>query len=544
MIQAQNVKLSFGERILFSDVSVKFTPGNCYGVIGANGSGKSTFLKILAGEIEPDTGEVIVTPGERMAVLKQDHFAFNQYSVMHTVIMGHKQLYEVMTAREEIYSKESFSEEDGIAAATLETDYAELGGWEAEAEAAVLLSGLGIPESFHAKLMSEVEDNMKVRVLLAQALFGNPDILLLDEPTNHLDLESISWLEDFLYKFDNTVIVVSHDRHFLNRVCTHIVDIDYAKIRLYVGNYDFWYQASQLARKQLREEKRKREDKIAELKTFIQRFSSNASKARQATSRKKLIDKLTIDDIVPTSRKFPYVNFKPERECGKNILSVRGVTKHFEGETVFTDFSLTVHQGEKIAFVGPNHLAKTTLFNMIAGVERPESGSIQWGVTISYSYFPKEHDHFFTGDMSITDWLRQYSEIKDDTYIRSFLGRMLFSGDESLKSITVLSGGERVRCILAKMMLSGANVLILDEPTSHLDLEAITALNNGLIEFPGVVLFNSHDHQFVDTVANRIVEFTPKGTIDKLMSFDEYLSSQAVQQLRDEMYETHISLTI
>ncbi len=544
MINVLNLKLSFGERVLFRDVNLKFTHGNCYGVIGANGSGKSTFLNILSGELEADTGDIIITPGERLAVLKQDHFAYDKYTVLHTVIMGYRKLYDVMMQREAIYDKESFTEEDGIAAATLEIDFAELGGWEAEAEAATMLSGLGISEHLHNKRLEEIEDNLKVRVLLAQALFGNPDILLLDEPTNHLDLESINWLEDFLYRFDNTVIVVSHDRHFLNRVCTHIVDIDFTKIRLYVGNYDFWYQASQLARKQMRDDKRKREDKIAELKSFIQRFSSNASKARQATSRKKLIEKLTIDDIKPTSRRFPYVSFKPEREPGKNILNIRNLSKTVDGEAVIQDLNLLVNNGDKIAFVGPHHLAKTTLFEMITGHDKPDSGSFDWGVTTSVSYFPKDNSSHFQEDISITDWLRQFSVEKDDTYIRSFLGRMLFSGDEALKSILVLSGGERVRCMLSKMMLSSANVLVLDEPTNHLDLEAITALNNGLIEFPGVILFNSHDHQFVDTVANRIVEFTPHGLIDKMMSLDEYLNSEEIRILRDEMYESHLSLTI
>jgi len=544
VISVSNLKLSFGERVLFKDVNIKFTPGNCYGVIGANGAGKSTFLNILSGKLEPDTGDITVTPGERLAVLKQDHYAYNEYSVLDTVIMGYDSLYKVMQERDTVYSKEEFTEEDGIRAAHLESEFAELGGWEAEAEASALLSGLGIREGLHKKKLSEIEDNLKVRVLLAQALFGNPDILLLDEPTNHLDLESINWLEDFLSKFDNTVIVVSHDRHFLNKICTHIADIDFGKIQLYVGNYDFWYQASQLARKQMRDDKKKREEKIAELKSFIQRFSSNAAKSKQATSRKKLIDKLTIDDIKPTSRRFPYVSFSPERPCGKNILEIRNISKNIEGEEILKDFSLTVHNGNKIAFVGPNHTAKTALFNIITGTEEPDSGSYEWGVTITPAYYPKNNEPFFQHDISITDWLRQFSENKDDTYIRSFLGRMLFSGDEALKSTKVLSGGERVRCMLSKMMLSEANVLIFDEPTNHLDLEAITALNNGLIEFPEVILFTSHDHQFVDTVANRIIEFTPGGVIDKMMSLDEYLSSEDIQQLRDSMYHGHSSLTI
>lgn len=536
MITASNISLSYGTQVLFKEVNIKFTPGNCYGVIGANGAGKSTFLKILSGEIEPDTGEVIITPGERMAVLRQDHFAFNTYTVMETVIMGYERLYKVMQERDAIYAKEDFTEEDGIRAADLEGEFAELGGWEAEAEAGQMLDGLGIPVALHSKLMSDIEDNIKVRVLLAQALFGNPDILLLDEPTNHLDLESIHWLEDFLENFNNTVIVVSHDRHFLNTVCTHIADIDFGRIQMYVGNYDFWYLSSQLASKQMKDEKKRREEKIAELKEFIQRFSSNVAKARQATSRKKLIDKLTIDDIKPSSRRFPYVAFKPAREPGRNILEIKNLTKTIDGEKVLDDFSLMVNNGDKIAFVGPNHYAKTVLFQILAGLMEPDSGNYAWGVTTSLSYFPKDNSFMFTEDLSITDWLRQYSEEKDDTYVRSFLGRMLFSGDEALKSCKVLSGGEKVRCVLAKMMLEQANALIFDEPTSHLDLESISALNNGLIDFNGVLLFNSHDHQFVDTIANRIIEFTPNGIIDRMMKFDEYLSDAGVRVLRDEMY--------
>lgn len=545
MITASNISLAYGTQILFKDVNIKFTPGNCYGIIGANGAGKSTFLKILSGEIEPDTGEVIITPGERMAVLRQDHFAFNAYSVLETVIMGFDQLYKVMKEREEIYAKEDFTEEDGIHAADLESEFAELGGWEAEAEAGQMLDGLGIPVSLHTKLMADVEDNIKVRVLLAQALFGNPDILLLDEPTNHLDLESIHWLEDFLENFNNTVIVVSHDRHFLNSVCTHIADIDFGKIQLYVGNYDFWYLSSQLAAKQMKDEKKRRDEKIAELKEFIQRFSSNVAKARQATSRKKLIDKLTIDDIRPSSRRFPYVAFKPAREPGRNILEVKDLCKTVDGEKVLDNFSLTVNNGDKIAFVGPFHYSKTMFFQIAAGLAEPDCGSCTWGVTTSLSYFPKDNSFMFENDMSITDWLRQYSEEKDDTYVRSFLGRMLFSGDEALKSCTVLSGGEKVRCLLAKMMLEQANVLIFDEPTSHLDLEAISALNNGLMEFSGILLFNSHDHQFVDSIANRIVEFTPNGIIDRMMKFDEYLADATIRELRDQLYAgTHHALAL
>lgn len=536
MITASDISLSYGTQVLFKNVNIKFTPGNCYGIIGANGAGKSTFLKILSGEIEPDTGEIIITPGQRMAVLRQDHFAFNDYSIMDTVIMGFKKLYDVRKERDEIYSKAEFSEEDGIRAAELEGEFAELGGWEAEADAGVLLDGLGIPVPMHDKMMKDVEDNVKVRVLLAQALFGNPDILLLDEPTNHLDLESIHWLEDFLSTFNNTVIVVSHDRHFLNTVCTHIADIDFGKIQLYVGNYDFWYMSSQLIAKQMKDEKKRREEKIAELKEFILRFSSNVAKARQATSRKKLIDKLTIDDIQPSSRRFPYVAFKPNRDCGKNILEIKGLTKTIDGQKVLDKLNLLVNNGDKIAFVGPNHFAKTVLFEIITGNMTPDDGEYLWGVTTSQGYFPKNNDSLFTEDMSITDWLGQFVEDADETYLRSFLGRMLFSGDEALKSCKVLSGGEKVRCVLAKLMLEGANCLIFDEPTSHLDLEAIQSLNNGLIDFSGVVLFNSHDHQFVDSIANRIIEFTPKGVIDRYMKFDDYMADSAIRALRMEMY--------
>ena len=536
MITASDISLSFGTQVLFKNVNIKFTPGNCYGIIGANGAGKSTFLKILSGEIEPDTGEIIITPGQRMAVLRQDHFAFNEYSIIDAVIMGYKKLYDIRKEREEIYAKEEFTEEDGIRAAELEGEFAELGGWEAEADAGVLLDGLGIPVPMHDKLMKDVEDNVKVRVLLAQALFGNPDILLLDEPTNHLDLESIHWLEDFLSTFNNTVIVVSHDRHFLNTVCTHIADIDFGKIQLYVGNYDFWYMSSQLIAKQMKDEKKRREEKIAELKEFILRFSSNVAKARQATSRKKLIDKLTIDDIQPSSRRFPYVAFKPNRECGKNILEIRGLTKVIDGQKVLDNLNLLVNNGDKIAFVGPNHFAKTVLFEIVTGNMQADSGDYLWGVTTSQGYFPKNNDALFQEDMSITDWLGQFIEDADETYLRSFLGRMLFSGDEALKSCKVLSGGEKVRCVLAKLMLEGANCLIFDEPTSHLDLEAIQSLNNGLIDFNGVVLFNSHDHQFVDSIANRIIEFTPKGLIDRYMKFDDYMSDPSIRALRMEMY--------
>lgn len=536
MITAANISLSYGTQILFKEVNIKFTPGNCYGIIGANGAGKSTFLKILSGEIEADTGEVIIGSGQRMAVLRQDHFAFNNYSVLETVIMGYERLYSVMKERDAIYNKEEFTEEDGLRAAELEGDFADLGGWEAESEAAQLLSGLGIADDMHGRKMAEVEDTIKVRVLLAQALFGNPDILLLDEPTNHLDLESVHWLEEFLSAFDNTVIVVSHDRHFLNTVCTHIADIDFSRIQLYVGNYDFWYLSSQLAAKQQRDEKKRREEKISELKEFIQRFSSNVAKAKQATSRKKLIDKLTIDDIRPSSRRFPYVAFKPEREVGRNILEVKGLTKAIEGETILDNYNLTVNAGDKIAFVGPNHWAKTVLFEILSGSMEGDSGSYTWGVTTSLSYFPKDNAHLFEEHISIIDWLRQYSKDNDETYVRSFLGRMLFSGDEALKDCTVLSGGEKVRCVLSRMMLEQANCLIFDEPTSHLDLEAITALNNGLIDFGGIILFNSHDHQFVESIANRIIEFTPGGVIDRSMGFEEYFADPLIRSMRDEYY--------
>ena len=537
MITASNISLSYGTQVLFKDVNIKFTPGNCYGIIGANGAGKSTFLKILSGEIESDTGEIVITPGERMTTLRQDHFAFNEYRVIDTVIMGFKKLYDVSKERDEIYSKEDFTEEDGIRAAELEGEFAELGGWEAEANAAQMLDGLGIPVALHEKKMEEIEDNLKVRVLLAQALFGNPDILLLDEPTNHLDLESIHWLEEYLENFNNTVIVVSHDRHFLNTVCTHICDIDFGKITLYVGNYDFWYMSSQLALKQMKDEKKRREEKIAELKEFIQRFSSNVAKAKQATSRKKLIDKLTIDDIKPSSRRFPYVAFKPNREIGKNALEIKNLSKTIEGEKVIDNLSLTINPGDKVAFVGPNHYAKTVLFQILSGEMEPDEGEFTWGVTTSLSYFPKDNSKMFGEDETIADYLQQFSTEDDDTYVRSFLGRMLFTGDEALKNCKVLSGGERVRVVLAKMMLEGANCLIFDEPTSHLDLESIQALNNGLIDFKGLILFNSHDHQFVDSIANRIIEFTPTGIIDRMTTFEAYLADESVNALRAQAYE-------
>lgn len=537
MITVSDVSLAFGERILFKDVNLKFTPGNCYGIIGANGAGKSTFLKVLSGELEHDKGEITVTPGERIAVLKQDHFAFEAYSVMETVIMGFPKLYEIMKEREALYAKESMSDEDGIRAGELEAEFAELGGWEAEAQASQMLSGLGLDEADQGKMMSDLDESRKVRVLLAQALFGNPDILLLDEPTNGLDLESITWLEDFLIDFPNTVIVVSHDRHFLNTVCTHICDIDYGRITLYSGNYDFWYQMSQMLQRQAREQLKKREEKAKELKEFIQRFASNASKSRQATSRKKVLEKLDLDNIPVTSRKFPYVAFKPNRDIGNNVLRVEKLNYRTPDAVLLQDFSLIVNRGDKIAFVGAEHQSKTAFFEIIAEEQKADSGDYYWGQTVSFSYFPKENSRYFTTDLSITDWLKQYSPDQDDTYVRSFLGRMLFSGDEALKPVNVLSGGEKVRCLLSKMMLSGANVLILDEPTNHLDLEAITALNEGLEAFTGAVLFNSHDHEFINSIANRIIEILPGGKlIDRMMPFDDYLNDESVKALRAEAY--------
>jgi ATPase subunit of ABC transporter with duplicated ATPase domains len=545
MISTNNVTLSYGKRVLFKEVSMKFTPGNCYGLIGANGAGKSTFLKILSGEIQPDKGEISIGNRGRLAVLRQDQFAFDEETVFNTVIMGHEKLYRIMAEREQIYSKGDFSEEDGIRSAELEAEFAEMNGYEAESEAAVLLNGLGIPEELRTKTMKELEAGEKVRVLLAQALFGNPDVLLLDEPTNHLDLKSIAWLEDFLYRFSNTVIVVSHDRHFLNQVCTHIADIDFGRIQVYVGNYDFWYQASQLNLKQKQDENRKVTDKANELKEFIQRFSSNASKAKQATSRKKLLEKLTIEDMPISSRKYPYVVFKPERACGDIILEITGLSKAIDGVPVLNDLTLTVCKGDKIAFVGGNSLAKTTLFQILAGELEPESGSFRWGITITPTYFPKDHGDYFANDMNLIEWLGQFSPpTEGESFARGFLGRMLFSGEEALKKTSVLSGGEKVRCMLSRMMLSGANALILDEPTNHLDLESITALNNGLISFSEVVLFASHDHEFVSTVANRIVEITPAGIIDRVMGFDEYLESGEVARLRDEMCHGHQDLNL
>ena len=539
MITVTDLELSFGERTLFKDVNLKFTPGNCYGIIGANGAGKSTFLKLLSGELRQDKGEIVIGSGKRMAVLAQDHFAFEENRVLDTVIMGWQKLFQVKLEREALYEKADFTEADGIRASELEGEFAELGGWEAEAQAAILLSGLGVPEAHHEKLMKEVDEGVKVRVLLAQALFGNPDILLLDEPTNGLDLESIDWLEDFLIEFPNIVIVVSHDRHFLNAVCTHTCDIDFGKVRMYSGNYDFWFKMNRILVQQQKDLKKRNEDKAKDLKDFIQRFSANAAKSKQATSRKKILEKLELDAIVPSSRRFPYVGFKPDRDVGNNVLKVVKLDKSFEGEKVLSGYDLTVNRGDKIAFVGREHLAKTMLFEIAAGEQAADSGDVYWGQTISFSYFPKDNTRLFDSDLSITDWLKQYANSDDDTYIRSFLGRMLFSGDEALKPVRVLSGGEKVRCVLSKLMLSGANCLILDDPTNHLDLEAITALNDGLIEFPGVLLFTSHDHEFITSIANRMVEICPGGVIDRYMTFDEYIKDKQVAELRDQYYHGH-----
>jgi len=544
MIAATNVSLSFGERVLFKDVNIKFTPGNCYGVIGANGAGKSTFLKILSGEIPPDTGEVSIGAGERMAVLVQDQFKFDEYPVMDVVMMGHKALYEIMVEKDAIYTKEDFSEEDGMRASDLETRFAEMGGWEAEAEAGRLLKGLGLDDTVLPRKMGDLESGEKVRVLLAQALFGDPDILLLDEPTNNLDLESVSWLEGFLAGFKNTVIVVSHDRHFLNRVATHIADIDFAKIRVFVGNYEFWYHASQLARRQQQDMKKRREDKIAELKAFVQRFSANAARSRQATSRQKLIEKLDIDDIQPSSRKAPYIKFDPEREVGRRVLTIEGLALDVQEEISLKELNIEVQPGDKIALVGPFHQTKTMLLEILAGNIEPPAGSFEWGQTISPAYFPKDSADFFETSESIIDWLKQFTEIEEESYVRGFLGRMLFSGDESFKPVNVLSGGEKVRCMFAKLMLSRANMLMLDEPTNHLDLEAITALNDALIDFKGTLIFISHDHEFVDTIANRIIELTPSDVIDRKMRFDDYLANEDVKALRDQCYREHHLLEI
>ena len=532
MISTSNVSLRFGKKALFEDVNIKFTPGNCYGLIGANGAGKSTFLKILTGELEPTSGEVIITPGERLSFLKQDHFQYDEYTVLDTVIMGNQRLYEIMKEKDAIYAKPDFSDEDGIRASELEGEFAEMNGWEAESDAATLLNGLGVDTEYHYSTMKDLNGNLKVKVLLAQALFGNPDILLLDEPTNHLDLDAIGWLEEFLINFDNTVIVVSHDRYFLNKVCTQIADIDYAKIQLYAGNYDFWYESSQLIVKQMKEANRKKEEKIKELQDFIQRFSANASKSKQATSRKRALEKIELDDIKPSSRKYPYIDFRPAREIGNEVLTVEHLSKTIDGVKVLDDISFVVGHEDKIAFVGSNGLAKTTLFQILAGEMEPDEGSYKWGITTSQSYFPKDNTKDFDCDDIIVDWLTQYSEIKDPTYVRGFLGRMLFAGEDGVKKVRVLSGGEKVRVMLSKLMISGANVLIIDEPTDHLDMESITALNNGLIKFPGVLLFSSRDHQVVQTTANRIMEIVNGKLIDKVTTYDEYLENDEMARKR------------
>lgn len=532
MIQSANVTLRLGKKALFEDVNIKFTEGNCYGLIGANGAGKSTFLKILAGEIEPSKGEIIITPGQRLSFLKQDHFQYDSYVVLDTVIMGNERLYAIMKEKEEIYAKADFTEEDGIKASELEAEFAAMDGWEAESDAATLLNGLGIPVDIHSKKMSELPANEKIKVLLAQALFGNPDILLLDEPTNHLDLEAIRWLEEFLINFDNTVIVVSHDRYFLNKVCTHIADIDYAKIQLYAGNYDFWYESSQLMIKQMKEANKKKEEKIKELQTFIQRFSANASKSKQATSRKHALEKIQLDEMKPSSRKYPYIDFRPDREIGNEVLTVEHISKTIDGVKVLDDISFIIGREDKVAFAGSDTIANTTLFKILAGELEPDSGSFKWGVTTSFSYFPKDNTELFNTSETIVDWLMPFSPEKDPTYVRGFLGRMLFPGEDGVKKVNVLSGGERVRVMLSKMMILGSNVLIIDEPTAHLDMESITSLNNGLIKFPGVVLFTSQDHQFIQTIANRIMEITPGGLIDKITTYDEYLDSDEMARKR------------
>ena len=532
MISANGVTLRVGKKALFEDVNIKFTEGNCYGLIGANGAGKSTFLKILSGQLEPTNGDVVITAGQRLSFLQQDHFKYDEFPVLDTVIMGNQRLYEVMKEKDAIYMKEDFSDEDGIRAAELEGEFAEMNGWEAESDAANLLNGLGVDTSFHYSLMKDLTGALKVKVLLAQALFGNPDILLLDEPTNHLDLDAIAWLEEFLINFENTVIVVSHDRYFLNKVCTNIADIDYGKIQLYAGNYDFWYESSQLMVKQMKEANRKKEEKIKELQEFIQRFSANASKSKQATSRKRALEKIELDDIKPSSRKYPYIDFRPAREIGNEVLKVENLTKTIDGEKILDGLTFTLNRDDKVALVGPNERAKTVLFQILAGEMEPDEGSYKWGLTTSQSYFPKDNSAEFDSDDTIVDWLTQYSPEKDVTYVRGFLGRMLFAGEDGVKKVRVLSGGEKVRCMLSKMMISGSNVLILDEPTDHLDMESITALNTGLVKFPGVLIFSSRDHQIVQTTANRIMEIVNGQLIDKITSYDEYLESDEMARKR------------
>ena len=540
MITVSDVSVRFSEKPLFKDVNLKFTNGNCYGITGANGAGKSTFLKVLSGELEHDSGTISISTGERMAVLKQDHFAYDEYSVKDTVMMGFPKLYELTKAIDAIYAKPDFSDEDGMKAADMQAEFGELGGYEAENQIEQMLSGLGLEEEFHDRMMSELDESQKVRVLLAQAIFGNPDILVLDEPTNGLDIESITWLENFLLEFENTVIVVSHDRHFLNTVCTYICDIDYGKITQFAGNYDFWYQMTQVLQRQAKEQQKKAEDKMKDLKEFILRFSSNAAKSKQATSRKKIYDKLaqSVEELPVSTRKFPYVNFKADREIGNNVLEVKNISyKDSDGVQLLKDFSLNVNRTDKIAFVGIEHNSISALFDIINDEKKQENGEYFWGQTTSHTYLPRDNSRFFENDYNITEWLKQYSKEQDDAYVRGFLGRMLFSGDESLKKVKVLSGGEKVRCMLSKLMLSGANVLIMDDPTNHLDLEAIQSLNEALIAFPGVVLFTSHDHEFIQSVANRIVEITPNGIIDRMTSFDDYISDDSITELRKEMYK-------
>ncbi len=533
MIQANNVTLRFGKKALFEEVNIKFTEGNCYGIIGANGAGKSTFLKILSGQLEPTSGEITMSPGNRLSFLEQDHFKYDEFTVLDTVIMGNQRLYDIMKEKDAIYMKEDFSDEDGIRAAELESEFAEMDGWNAEADAATLLNGLGVDTEFHYSLMKDLPGALKVKILLARALFGSPDVLLLDEPTNHLDLDAIAWLEEFLINFENTVIVVSHDRYFLNKVCTHTADIDYGKIQLYAGNYDFWYQSSQLIIQQRKEANKKKEEQIKELQEFIQRFSANASKSKQATSRKRALEKIQLDDIRPSSRKYPYIDFRPAREIGNEVLSVENLTKTIDGEVILDHLSFNVGREDKIAFVGSNEKAKTVLFQILAGEMEPDEGSYKWGVTTSQSYFPKDNTEIFSTDLLIVDWLTQFSEIKDATYVRGFLGRMLFAGDDGAKKMKVLSGGEKVRVLLSRMMIENSNVLMLDEPTDHLDMESITALNTGLQKFSGVILFSSRDHEIVQTTANRIIEILPNGSmIDKMTTYDEYLESDEMARKR------------
>lgn len=537
MINVSNLELRFGGRVLFTDVNLTFNDGNCYGIIGANGAGKTTFLKILSGEVEPTKGQLAFTPGKRMAILKQNHFEFDEFEVIETVIMGHKRLFEIMKEKDTLYAKADFSEEDGIKASELEGEFAELNGWDAESDAASMLNGLGIPKELHNKKMKEVTGSNKVKILLAQALFGNPDILLLDEPTNHLDIKSVMWLENFLMDFPGILLIVSHDRHFLNKICTQMVDIDYSKIQMYVGNYDFWYESSQLALQLVKNDNKKKEDKIKDLKDFIARFSANASKSKQATSRKKLLEKLTLEDIRPSMRRYPFVEFKPEREAGNNLLTVENLSKTINGKKILDDVSFTVNAKDKIAFIGRDEIAKSTLMKILAGEMEPDSGLYKWGVTTTQSYFPKDNAKYFENvDLTLIDWLRQYSKDDAESFIRGYLGRMLFSGEEATKKAKVLSGGEKVRCMLSRMMLSGSNVLLLDEPTNHLDLEAITAVNNALIKFPGTILFIAQDHQFITTVASRIIEITPKGIMDKEMDYDEYIENDEIQDKLKTMY--------